>query len=105
MTVGARSRATGRARFKACFRVLQSDFGAYRAVLVIFLRRATPVARERAPTVVPATVYFDSFIQTFVLSSDTLMSSQMYRGTKKALDDYSERFVSDKKLHYECAGR
>jgi hypothetical protein len=30
--------------------VLQSNFAADRAVLVIFLRRATPVARERAPT-------------------------------------------------------
>jgi hypothetical protein len=38
------------------------------------------------------------------LSSNTLMS-QMYQGTKKVLDDYSERFVSDEKLHYECAGR
>jgi hypothetical protein len=35
---------------KTSFRVLQSDFGVYRTVLVIFLRRATPVAPERAST-------------------------------------------------------
>ena len=48
--VGARFRATGFARLKASFRILRADFGAYRQLLIIVLRRATPVARQRAPT-------------------------------------------------------
>jgi hypothetical protein len=68
------------------------------------LRLVSFVDSTESGLVVSETVCFDSFIQTFLLSSNALMS-QMYQGTKKVLDHKAERFVSDEKLHYECAGR
>jgi len=50
--VGARSCATGQARFQTAFLLLRTAYGApdgYGSCQAFLLRRATPVARERAP--------------------------------------------------------